>query len=312
MGKFSTMSTGLNAVYEELLRLQKEGVDRVYINEQTSDLLQPVKAALDAPLIEPKKEPTGVDLRDLVKDGDATTSSTPPAAAPHPAPSSFKPIPTEAPSFELPAGDAQSRMKWLKDKVEACTVCREHLGESGKIVFGTGPADADIFICGDAPGADEALVGLPFVDNSGELLSKIITAMGVQREAVYLTTALKWRPEHETPYGSRPPNSGELQFCLPYLRAQLEIVQPKVVIALGRAVVSALFGEAEAKSFGRLRGHWKTFEGFPVMVTFNPSYLLQNDTLKTKRMAWEDLLQVMYKLDLPISEKQRGFFLPKK
>ena len=92
---------------------------------------------------------------------------------------------------------------------------------------------------------------------------------------------------------------------------EVEIIQPKVIIALGRAVVNALFSEDEARKFGALRGNWKTFEGVPVMVTFNPAYLLQNDTLKTKRMAWEDLLQVMEKLDLPISEKQRAFFLPK-
>ncbi|MFT4901126.1 MAG: uracil-DNA glycosylase [Lentimonas sp.] len=88
-------------------------------------------------------------------------------------------------------------------------------------------------------------------------------------------------------------------------------MQPKVIIALGRAVVVALFGDDEAKQFGGLRGKWKTFAGIPVIVSFNPSYLLQHDTLKTKRMVWEDLLQVMERLELPISEKQRTFFLPK-
>lgn len=309
------MSSNLNAVYEELRRLQKEGVDRIYIDDQTSSLLVPAKATPVAVEASKAPQPTsaGVNLMDLIDQSETPTDAvkTEPVLKPKEKSSPFKPIPAEGPVLEIPAGDAAERLQWLRETVLNCPICKEHLSDNGQIVFGEGAVNADILICGDAPSTDDALAGRPFMDNSGDLLTKIITAMGLKREAVYLTTALKWRPEHETPYGCRPPNSEELNFCLPYLRAQLEIIQPKVIIALGRAVVNALFSEDEARKFGALRGNWKTFEGVPVMVTFNPAYLLQNDTLKTKRKAWEDLLQVMEKLDLPISEKQRAFFLPK-
>ena len=311
------MSSNLNAVYEELRRLQQSGVDRIYITEQTSNLLQSAKSVPN-PL--PEALTTKLPVIELSQQTDsaervtlaAAAAATTPRRVRQPTPASFKPIPSEAPVFQLPDGSAVSRLQWLHETVHSCNTCQEHLTDNGQIVFGEGPVDADILICGDAPGPDEARTGRPFMDKSGELLTKIIHAMGLKRESIYLTSALKWRPEHATPYASRPPNSDELNFCLPYLRAQLEIIQPKVVIALGRAVVSALFGAEDAKQFGALRGSWKTFEGFPVMVTFNPSYLLQNDTLKTKRLAWEDLLQVMQRLDLPINPKQRAFFLPKK
>jgi len=308
-----TMSTGLDAVYDELRRLQQEGVDHVYIGDETAAQLTSTKPAIKPPAAEPAQEAAKtpeaeVDLRELVE----TKSTAPTPVSEQTKKPDLKPIPEKAPEIQLPQGDdAAAQMKWLQELVENCTVCNEHLGEDGKVVFGGGNVQADIFFCGEAPGADEALTGQPFCGKSGQLLTKIIQAMGLDRESVYTTYILKWRPEHDKPYGNRPPTEDEMNFCLPYLKAQIEIVQPKVIIALGNTSVSGLLGADPKRRMGSVRGTWENFESTPMMITFHPSYLLRNDTLKTKRMVWEDMLQVMEKIELPISEKQRGFFLPK-
>ena len=180
-----------------------------------------------------------------------------------------------------------------------------------KIVFGTGSSQADIFFCGEAPDADEEREGEAFIGKPGQLLSKITSAMGLSSENVFTTNILKWRPEHNKPYGNRPPTLDEMRFCLPYLKAQIKIIQPKVIVALGNTTVSGLLGHDPARKMGSVRGTWGQFETIPVMITFHPSYLLRNGTLKTKRMVWEDMLQVMEKCSLKISDQQRGFFLPK-
>ena len=99
-----------------------------------------------------------------------------------------------------------------------------------------------------------------------------------------------------------------MSFGLPYLRAQIEVVQPKVVVALGSTAAQGLLGFGSFKSLGSIRGKWQTFNGTPLMVTYHPSYLLRYGTPQAKRQVWEDLLQVMEKVGLPISEKQRGYF----
>ena len=106
----------------------------------------------------------------------------------------------------------------VKAKVLDCETCKSELNPDGKIVFGEGDLDADIFLCGEAPGADEELAGNPFVGPAGELLMKILGAMGLQREKVYIGNILNWRPRHTQAYGNRPPTPEEMNFCLPYLR----------------------------------------------------------------------------------------------
>ena len=98
---------------------------------------------------------------------------------------------------------------------------------------------------------------------------------------------------------------------MPYLKAQIEIVQPKVIVALGNTAVTGLLGHDPNRKLGQVRGHWHEFDGTPMMISFHPSYLLRNDTMKTKRMAWEDMLKVMEQVGMPINEKQQGYFLPK-
>ena len=201
----------------------------------------------------------------------------------------------------------EARLAALHEAVRTCQKC-EHLAASRtQTVFGTGNPNADLMFVGEAPGADEDKQGEPFVGRAGELLTKIITAMGLSRDDVYIANVLKCRPDMpQGAPGNRPPTPLEMQRCLPYLREQIAIIQPRILIALGKTAMLGLTGTDE--SMGALRGRWFTFENIPLLPTYHPSYLLRTGSNADKRKVWEDMLLVMEKLGLPISEKQRGFF----
>ena len=216
--------------------------------------------------------------------------------------------------FVLPEGDKATRWAWLKDRVENDPVCRAHVRPGTKVVLGVGTVDSKIFFCGEAPGADEEVQGEPFVGAAGQLLTKMIKAMGLDRGQVYIGNIMNWRPEMPTPpgleqIGNRPPTAEEMAYGLPHLKAQLEIVQPELIVALGATAAAGLLGAGSFKALGEIRGRWQTFAGRPVMVTYHPSYLLRNNSNRAKRVVWEDLLKVMERAQLPISERQRNFFL---
>jgi len=190
----------------------------------------------------------------------------------------------------------------------ACVRC-PHLAKSRQnVVFGVGDMDARLMFVGEAPGADEDAQGEPFVGKAGQLLTKIIQAMGLERGTVFIANVLKCRPD--TPgqtSGNRKPTPREMSTCLPYLERQIDIIQPTVLVALGSTALEGLL--AKPVMITRMRGHWQTFHGIPLMPTYHPAYLLRNQALSEKRRVWEDMLQVMERLQMPISTKQRNFFL---
>jgi DNA polymerase len=170
-----------------------------------------------------------------------------------------------------------------------------------------GNPEAELMFVGEAPGEDEDLRGEPFVGKAGELLTKIITAMGYKREDVYIANILKCRPDMPAgSSGNRKPTPEEMQTCLAYLKEQIEIIRPRALVALGATAVQGLLNNVEP--VGRLRGKWLEFEGIPLMVTYHPAYLLRNQSLTEKRKVWEDMLLVLEKLGRPISDKQRAYF----
>ena len=196
----------------------------------------------------------------------------------------------------------------LRERALACVKCA-HLASSRKnVAFGVGSIDAQLMFVGEAPGADEDEQGEPFVGKAGQLLTKIIQATGLSRADVYIANILKCRPD--TPgqtAGNRKPTSDEMATCIPYLHEQIDLIRPKVIVALGATAVEGLLG----KTLGitKLRGTWKTYRGTPLMPTYHPAYLLRNQAMSEKRKVWEDMLAVMEKLEMPISEKQRNYFL---
>jgi DNA polymerase len=179
------------------------------------------------------------------------------------------------------------------------------------MVFATGNPDARLMLVGEAPGHEEEKQGEPFVGPAGQKLDGILTAMGLTREEVYISNIVKFRPA--TPRqttNNRKPSPEEMAACLPFIRAEVDIVRPACIIALGGTAAEGLLGLSG--TVGGMRGSWHHFEGIPVRVTYHPSYLLQSGSnLTIKRQVWEDMLLVMEELILPISAKQRGFFLPK-
>jgi DNA polymerase len=204
--------------------------------------------------------------------------------------------------------DTQTAMASLRGRALVCVKC-PHLASSRRnVVFGVGDIHASLMFVGEAPGADEDRQGEPFVGAAGQLLTRIIKTMGFSRETVYIANILKCRPDTPGQHaGNRKPTVDEMRTCLPYLLEQIELIRPKVIVALGATAVEGLLGKSEP--IGRLRGHFQLFHEIPLMPTFHPSYLLRNQALSEKRKVWEDMLQVMERLGLPISAKQRGYFL---
>ena len=174
----------------------------------------------------------------------------------------------------------------VRREVGDCTRCKLAGGRT-TLVFGVGNPRAELMFVGEGPGADEDLQGEPFVGKAGQLLTKMIEAMGYRREEVYIANVVKCRPP-----GNRDPEPDEIAACEPFLKAQIAAVGPKVVVALGRFAAQTLLRDPTPIS--RQRGCWRDYEGVRLMPTFHPAYLLRNPP--EKKRAWEDLQLVMKEL----------------
>ena len=176
------------------------------------------------------------------------------------------------------------------------------------MVFAVGNPEADLMLVGEAPGYEEERRREPFVGRAGQKLDQILKAMGFARSDIYISNICKFRPalKNQTT-NNRKPTREEMDACLPFVRAEIAIVKPKCIVALGATAAEGLLERQDP--VGRLRGSWHTFEGIPVRVTYHPSYLLHNEAaIGEKRKVWDDMLSIMEYLGMPISEKQRGFF----
>jgi len=226
-----------------------------------------------------------------------------------PSPPSQPALLDEGPTVSLPGGSRQEQWEWLRNQVFSSEEFQKHLRPGKRLVFGVGNLEADIFFCGEAPGADEEIQGIPFVGRAGQLLTKILRAMGLSREEVYISNIMNWRPETPGEYGNRPPTQEEMERCLPYLRAQVDLIRPRVIVALGATAVNGLLGYDSQRKITLCRGQWHFFQNIPLMITFHPSYLLRNQNNATKRLVWEDMLEVLRRVGRAVSEKQERYFL---
>ncbi len=225
--------------------------------------------------------------------------------APAPALVAPPPLPTTP---KLSPAELAAAFAALRARALACVKCPNLAAARQNVVFGVGNLEAELMFVGEAPGADEDAQGEPFVGKAGQLLTRIIQTMGLSRETVYIANILKCRPD--TPgqsAGNRPPTPEEMATCIPYLHEQIDLIRPRVIVALGATAVAGLLG----KTLGitKLRGNWQTYRGTPLMPTYHPAYLLRNQAMTEKRKVWEDMLAAMEKLGMPISERQRNFFL---
>ena len=300
----------LDAAIGHLEHLKAQGVRYVQVTPAN------LKGLAEAPPLRPSS------ARAVRPVTAATTDSVPIPARP---PEQIRPrgAETEPPSSPIlakshtettPAGpvleqEAKAQaMAELREQALACLKCPHLVAERRNVVFGVGNIDAALMFIGEAPGADEDAQGEPFVGRAGQLLTKMIGAMGLSRETVYIANILKCRPD--TPgqsSGNRKPTPQEMETCIPYLHRQIDLIQPRVIVALGGTALEGLVGKTAGIT--RLRGQWQIYRSIPLMPTFHPSYLLRPENAAQKRKVWEDMLEVMAKLELSISEKQRGYFL---
>jgi DNA polymerase len=313
----------LDAAIHQLQELKTQGVRFIPVSRETLAGLSsaPRPMAKQPPPATPRTAPvpgrSNVAEQAGVSFSNAGTSSPSPIEGVRaPIPKDITPplslnLPGEAVPASTPALTPEAKaaaFAELRQRALACVKC-EHLASSRKnVVFGVGSIDAQLMFVGEAPGADEDEQAEPFVGKAGQLLTRIIQTMGLQRGDVFIANILKCRPD--TPgqiAGNRKPTPEEMKTCIPYLHEQIDLIRPKVLVALGATAVEGLLG----KTLGitKLRGNWQTYRGIPLMPTYHPAFLLRNQALSEKRRVWEDMLQVMEKLAMPITEKQKNFFL---
>lgn len=235
-----------------------------------------------------------------------------PAPVPHPAPAPAAAVSPVAPA--APAAAAQGEMSveeklaYLRKRAETWKPARALGSLRQTMVFAVGNPCARLMLVGEAPGFDEERLKEPFVGKAGQLLNKILTAMGLTREEVYISNVCKWRPSMGENQGTanRAPSPEEIAACLPLIMAEIRAVRPACIICLGASSAKGLL--QRELSVGSARGQWLDCQGVPVRVTYHPSYLLRNENLSARRAVWEDMLAAMELLGMPISEKQRGYF----
>jgi DNA polymerase len=193
------------------------------------------------------------------------------------------------PAERLAASAKPAALDALRNEIGDCTRCPLAYAGRHTIVFADGDPDAQLMFVGEGPGADEDASGLPFVGKAGQLLNNMITAMGLRREQVYIANIVKCRPPK-----NRVPEPVEANTCSPFLLRQIDIVQPKVIVALGSTAATYLLGVRQ--SLNNLRGQWHDVRGAKCAVTYHPAFLLRDP--RQKGEAWKDLQRVMVELNL--------------
>ncbi len=303
-----------------LLTLQERGVSCLPVDESARAILrewmlaarhggvapqpvrvpQPVPVVAEATAPAPSPAPAPVSLLEDIEADQA--------AAPVPLPENeAEPLP-----FFRPAGATPSE-QWAS---MATLLPRwKPLRELGTLretaVLGQGNRTAAIMFVGDAPGVPDEKAALPFQGEAGAKLDGMLRAMGLSREEVYITHLVKFRPAMpRQTLNNRPPTAREVALSLPVLHCEVQLVQPRVIVALGVVAARGLLGCGELP-LAACQSRKGSFGGVPVVVTHHPSYLLRTNDLQERRRLWEEMLRVMEIASLPISEKQRGYFLPK-
>jgi uracil-DNA glycosylase family 4 len=267
-----------------------------------NDVRARVIAATKAPAVAPSAAANSVAPQSstpFTQQPPSSSRGVPPSPQP-PAPALSVPMPVLTVPFTAPllaTDEKRTRLKMMDDgEVGICTHCR--LCETRtKSVFGEGDPDASIFFIGEGPGENEDLTGRPFVGKAGQLLDKMIGAMGLRRDQVFIANIVKCRPPN-----NRVPAPDEVAACTPYLERQLEIIRPRVIVTLG--LPAAKYMLQSNSTMGKLRGHWHSWRGIKLMPTFHPAYILRSYTAETRAAVWSDLQMVMSEIGLTVPQKR--------
>lgn len=254
-------------------------------------------------------------LADLKDDGQLRLDYSPapatpaagsaPAAAPAPAPRREAPPPPPPPPPPPVAPVSEPRkpattedLASIAAEIAGCKLCPLHTTRH-RTVPGQGHPHPELMFIGEGPGTDEDRQGLAFVGRAGQLLTRIITRMGFTRDQVFIGNIVKCRPTVDLQMQrDRPPTEEEMSVCIPYLKRQIAVLQPKVIVALGATALLGLLGK---KGISRLRGQWFAYEGIPLMPTYHPSYLLRGGGDEKERYweVWDDMVKVLEKIGRP-------------
>lgn len=327
------MTDTVNALLVSYLEaLRSRGEVRVPIDESAREsLVRWIKAARSGQMAEPQFKKASPSVSETPE--PATQAPTPQETVPA-EPTSLSPEPekaernplfsmdspeppaaplapqTEEAGLTVPQGSVEQVLAYLRQKAENWQPARELGTLRDTMVFAIGDPHAKIMLIGEAPGYHEERQQEPFVGPAGAKLTQILKAMGLERSDVYISNIVKFRPAipNQTT-NNRQPTEEEIASCLPFILTEIRTIKPKAIVALGGTAAQGLLGSKG--SISSLRGRFHEVEGIPVRVTYHPSYLLRTESNRDKRLVWEDMLTVMEQLGMPISEKQRGYFLVK-
>lgn len=279
LAELRELSAALRAHAEWLLATGVTGIERSAVVPPAAPS-EPVRVER-APAARPDVAPRPPAAAPSVPRSVAPAVAAPAVAAPP----IVAPPPVRSPAAALlDPEEKRRRLDVLAESIKGCTKCALHAGRT-QTVFARGMGTSGLCFVGEGPGADEDAQGFPFVGKAGQLLDKMIGAMGFPRDEVYVCNIVKCRPPN-----NRKPEPEEMAACMPYLEEQLATLQPQVIVALGATAVQGLFGTSEGIT--RLRGRWKLYKGeVPVMPTFHPAFLLRNPA--AKKEVWDDLQAVL-------------------
>lgn len=214
-----------------------------------------------------------------------------------------------ASAITLPEGTMEDKLQYLRNLAQNWKPARELNSLRDTMVFATGNPHTKLMLIGEAPGYYEEVQQEPFVGRAGEKLNQILRAMGLSRDMVYISNIVKFRPALPNQRtNNRAPTPEEIEACLPIIMHEIRVIQPKMIVALGGTAAVGLLGEQGSVS--SMRGRFHDLNGIPVRVTYHPSYLLRSDSPREKRKVWEDMLAVMERLDMPISENSAATSCP--
>lgn len=297
------VSRPIDALLDFLRTEEARGVTHVHLDEEAKELLRDLHRRAKG-----GKVAGGAGAATAAAD---LPSKQVPEAADLPSKPTKVSAPPEVVVIAAPAGgSAAEKIAALAAQAENWAPARKLGSLRETMVFSTGNPEADLMFVGEAPGYQEEQQREPFVGPAGQKLDDIIKAMGLSRPQVYISNIVKFRPALSgQTTNNRKPTAEEMASCMSFIRAEVEIVKPRCIVALGGTAGEGLLGLSG--SVTAMRGKWHEFAGIPVRVAYHPSYLLRSNSVRDKRAVWEDMLEAMEKLGMPISDKQRAYFATK-
>lgn len=303
------MPTLRQLTVDSLTRLREDGTERLAVDDEARSILRSWmlaerhkgERALPAPALTPTSGTAGSNsLNTRLNSNEPPPNKQSGRAAEVPtADTAAKPIPQSV----------EEKLAYLRQRAVSWPAAKRLGTLRNTMVFATGNPHARLMLVGEAPGHDEEEQQEPFVGPAGCKLNGILAAMGIERRDVYISNVCKFRPSTGPGQGTsnRAPSREEIDACLPLILAEIRAIRPACIVCLGGSAAKGLLGTENSVS--SLRGRWLECQGIPVRVTYHPSYLLRNEALSARRAVWEDMLAVMDKLGMPVSERQKHYFL---